>query len=219
MKKNTFLFLLAGILLSCGPDWSNPDETLTLIPKIKEWIVNDPDRLTFSMLGTDSTQLNFSEQYSDFGSGGSASKGGFLSSYHVISYETYNQSFKANDSLSVFQINMEPSTNTGSGNFIQISLYGSRWKYDVSYEKMYFVSVDTDDTHNTKWSHDKIFSTVELLDTIKIQNVVCDSVMHFTMKDFVEDFSNETVTEVYYAKHIGLVKFVKHSGIEFERVW
>ena len=27
------------------------------------------------------------------------------------------------------------------------------------------------------------------------------------------------IAKDFYAKHIGLVKFVKHSGIEFERVW
>lgn len=220
MKKQLILlFALALILYSCEPNWDKPDKSISLIPKVKEWIVDDSDYLSFDMIGSDSTQIHFEEYNSNYGSGGEATSDGFLSGYYIVTYERFSQYYLVNDSTGLFQINMEPSPHTDSGNFIDLLLFGTEWQYDMTYEKMYFVSLHRHHEYNHKWQKDGIRSTCTLLDSLEVNGVTCDSVLFFQLNDFKSSLSVETVTELYYAKHIGLVQFSRNDSLSYKRNW
>lgn len=220
MKKVNIILLLLCFLWACEPNYKNPDETLYLSQIIKEWIVDDTDMLEFDMLGSDSTVMHFKEQDSQLSiSSFSATRGGFFESYHVTAFENYRQHFIVGDTLAYY-IQMEASRSRDAGNIMNFSFFGYDWGYDVTYDKIRTVNMRDEESFQYKWEHsDPINSSCEILVNIEVNHEMCDSVMHFTLEDFKESFVDETVTEFYYAKHVGLVKFARNDGTVFERVW
>lgn len=217
--KSFPLILILVILLSFISCNSEPDVSTVLIAETKTWVVDNEELLNFEMLGTNSEILEFEEDYSRYSIVTGTSSSGLFDKY-IEERECYNQSFSINEQLYAYQVSLE-STDIGlHGNIIVFVLYDIRWAYDITYNRLYYVASQFDGNYNSKYyDKDNITSTYELLDSVAINNVVCDSVMHFVLNDFEEEFVDTTVTELYYAKHIGLVKFVEHGGNKFERVW
>lgn len=60
-------------------------------------------------------------------------------------------------------------------------------------------------------------SFIEILDTIMLDTVVVNDVMHFGFRDCSDGWYDETVKDIYYAKGIGLVKYKLHSGAVYSR--
>jgi hypothetical protein len=65
--------------------------------------------------------------------------------------------------------------------------------------------------------NEAINSTVETLDTLSANGIRYDGILHFTLLDFKEEWTDFTITEVYFAKHIGLIKYSFNNGVTYER--
>jgi hypothetical protein len=111
------------------------------------------------------------------------------------------------------------------GDNISISLEQVGYSYDFDFETVH--SLDTPFGHKSLLMTDqgyevhddgKIFSTVELLDSLPTSNGTYIEVLHFTFNDFNNYWTDFTVREIYMAKGVGLVKYVLASGLSSERV-
>ena len=52
---------------------------------------------------------------------------------------------------------------------------------------------------------------------IEINGISYEEVLHFTFKDFVENWGDFTVTELFIAKRIGLIQYTLNNGIQIKR--
>ncbi|MFO7616957.1 MAG: hypothetical protein R6V75_06870 [Bacteroidales bacterium] len=65
---------------------------------------------------------------------------------------------------------------------------------------------------------DPIGSTVEHIEVLTVGDQAYTDVIRFTLNDFRSEWTPRTVTEIYLAKGIGLIRFVRSSGVGSERV-
>lgn len=216
IKLPTLIIVL--FLFSCRPDFEHPDEVLDLMPSLKEWIVEDPDLLEFRMSGSDSSSYLFEEDYSDisYQYGASSSK---MFDYYVTHEEHFYQSYQINRGDEEMVITMSPSSRQSHGNLFSIELMGTKLGYDFTYHRVHVVRLEAGNSGGSSWGASSTKSTCTLLDSLAINLQVCDSVYHFKLADFEDALLPESVTEIFYAKHIGLVKFIRNDGTEVVRKW
>ena len=94
------------------------------------------------------------------------------------------------------------------------------FSYDLKLKNFKFIETSEKTIHRTITSEglqgDSIASTIEIIDSLIINKRTYKNVMHFNLKEAVNPNLIE-VTEIYYAKSIGLVKFAFNNGVEVER--
>jgi hypothetical protein len=66
--------------------------------------------------------------------------------------------------------------------------------------------------------NDPLLSEVEILESMYVGQVFYSGVMHFTLKDFESKWGPYTITEIFVAKYIGLVKFTLSNGLTYNRI-
>lgn len=64
---------------------------------------------------------------------------------------------------------------------------------------------------------DEIKSKAEII-SLTIEDVQYNEVLHFTLNDLQSNWNEFTVTEIYIAKGIGLIKYKLNNGITYERI-
>lgn len=111
------------------------------------------------------------------------------------------------------------------GDNISITLDQVGFTYDFDFESVH--SLDTPYGYKNLLTTDKgyevhndgeIRSTVEMLDSLLTSYGTYQEVLHFTFRDFNNYWTDFTVTEIYLAKEVGMVKYVLASGISSERL-
>lgn len=212
--------LLFATLYSCDPNFEDPDEIITVIPSVKEWLT-DSSYFQIEMINGESTVISYSEYSSWSGTNGHASKGGIIDGWHVVQYEFIEQCFKSKE-LGSFYVKMEPSELNRHGNLLGFRL-GNNFSFqcDMSDTSVYVLEV------NDNWETvdidpngllNSFESTVEILDTITINERVYNDVLKMKLLDWDDEWNDETITEFYYGKAAGLLQYQLHNGTCYSRI-
>jgi hypothetical protein len=212
------------LLLSCGGEGEHPlkEEYFYLEDIHKEWLTPDSIDQVFIMKDINGISSSFimTGNHEDLGKSWTTVMGINTRTTHT---EECFQSF-----VSSFGMRLGISMRANSpphGDNINLSLDQVGCSYDFDFESLH--SLDTPFGYKNLLMTDKgyekhydgeIWSTVEMLDTLLTSYGTYQEVLHFTFKDFNNYWTDFTVTEIYIAKEVGLVKYVLASGLSSERV-
>jgi len=220
LLNKLFFGLIAIVLFSCGEDSALKEETIYFQDKNKCWITKETTGYNFIMIDNNGISQSFTMNIDDYEFNKSWSS--FLgvntemthTEYH---YQSYTSNYGTQFSLSL-TAGFEPF-----GDDIYIDLSGIGFAYDFKFETI--SRIYTDFGYKTKSMTDTgyelqdedIFSIVEILDNYSTNYYEYETVLQFRLKDFNDKWDNFTVTEIYIAKNIGLIKYVLNNGIIYER--
>ena len=214
------LFLTVQLLtmVSCGDDSALTEKYYYVKQKNKEWLVNDSLAKPYEMIDSNGITYSFSETYTQHGYSEGAS--GFL-------FVTTRKSFRENYHL---------SSTSNYGTSFSMYLYASYWDGSDDVIHLYIdnITIHCDLTttgidyfgcrqNNVKWTqtdeNDKnsVFVKAEFLESINVKDCVYKGVLHCKLKDNINVLDDKDITEIYYAKGVGLIKYILKSSIVVER--
>lgn len=186
----------------------------------EKWMA-DSTISTFKMIDENGISREFYRSQSDhYYLGGSSYFAGIK--YHKSQREYSYQRFRSNyndDYYIDIHASFDDETNGGD---ITFSLNDTEFKYDYSFDEL--VRIGIADT--TKWLRtnsagiqDDLFqSSFEFIDDYTLDGKTYDRVFHFHLDDFEEYRNPKTITDIYYAQKLGLVRFETNAGIIVNRV-
>lgn len=217
------LFIAAAILLSaCGGEGGGlKTESYYFNEQNEGWLSNDTLDDTFVMIDNYGISQSFSMNSNNYyfnkswGSIMGITTHTSLTEYH---YQSYRSSFRLNFSLSL-TAGIPPFGDNIYANLMEVG-----FAYDFEFETV--PRLDTPFGHKSllmtsegyEISEDgEIFSAVEILDSLSTAYASYDQVLHFTFHDFKDFWTDYTVSEIYLAREVGLVKYVLANGDSGER--
>ena len=219
----SFYLAMGLFLLSCGGEGENPlkEEYFYLEEIHKEWLAPDSIDQVFIMKDNNGISSSFlmTGNQKNMGKSWSTVMGiNTRTSYTEECFQSFSSGFGMTLGLSM-RANSPPH-----GDNIFISLEQVGFSYDFDFEIVH--SLDTPFGYKNLLMTDKgyevhddgeIRSTVEMLDSLSTSYGTYQEVLHFTFKDFNQYWDDFTVTEIYMAKEVGLVKYILASGLSSER--
>lgn len=221
MKSKLLVLGLLLYLCSCRIY----DDTITdwyyVSDDLKEWLVVDSINFRFMVKDNHSIGREFVmiENGHEFSPGSSYFAG---IKYHVSQRENYYQRFGSNYGDS-YSISLNPTFNDDIfGEQIDFYLQNLSFSYDFKFEEI--IRLETNNQY--RWltitsegiEDNTLFqSTVEFLDEITMNDQIYFDILHFQLKDFEPFWNENTITEVYYARKLGLLRYKMNNGLTFER--
>lgn len=216
-------FALGFFLLSCGGEGEHPlrEEYYYLEGIHKNWLASDSIGEVFIMKDCNgiSSSFKMTRNHEYMGKSWSTVMGiNTLTSYTEECFQSFNSGFGM-----VLGISMR-ANSPPHGDNINLVLGQVGFSYDFDFETVH--SLDTPFGYMNLLMTDKgyevhddgeIMSAVEVLDSLLTSDAIYQEVLHFTFKDFNYYWTDFTVTEIFIAKGVGLVKYVLASGISSER--
>lgn len=207
------------ILCSCGEDWAFKEETLYIAAENRAWITPDNYGTSFIMVDGNKISQGFkmNENSTDF-SPQTSSYFGIRT--RISKYESFTQAWSSNFGqrfMLILHAGSEPF-----GDRLSISIDEIDFMYDFKFKTIGHIYFDSSYKSKTMTDigyeeNEKIYSTVELLDSLTVNGVKYDGILHFSFEDFKDLWSDFTIKEVYIGKHIGLIKYSLNNGITYER--
>ncbi len=213
------IILVVTVLCSCGRERAFKEETLYIASENRDWVTPDHYGTNFIMVDNNKISQGFSmnQNSTDFSP---------QTSYYfgirtrISKYESFTQAWSSNYGYRIMFIltaGFEPF-----GDRFSISINELNFMYDFKFKTighLYFnssyksqVMTDTGYVEN-----EKIYSTVEMVNTLTVNGVKYDGILHFCFEDFKELWTDFTVKEVYLARKYGLIKYSLNNGITYER--
>lgn len=209
------------LIFACKEDTALTHKTYYIEESTKEWYINDSISANFVMIDSKGLQSSYTmnSNYTDFSPGKTTIMG--IPTKATKTEQKY-QSFNSTYNLS-FSISVYPHTDN-FGDELQIYLGEYSFGYDLLQQRVTNVwnpygnasLMMTSDGY--KIQNHEIKSTIEFLDEYTVQGKTYESVLHFTSKDFIDKFTDFSITDIYYTKQFGLIKFVYKNGIINERI-
>ncbi len=224
-KKRIYVFagfILMLLLVACGGEQGAlREETLYFNQLNAGWISGDTLGDIFNMTDNNGISQSFvmnSDSYY-FNKGWSSFMGINTSmTYTEYHHQAYNSGFGMRYSFSL------TAGSPPYGDIVHISLDNVGFQYDLEFEtvfsmdtpfayKSYLITSEGYEVHDDG----EIHSSVEILDSLVTSIATYEEVLHFTFNDFIEQWTAFTVTEIFLAREVGLVKYVLAKGISAER--
>jgi len=218
MNKILILIFMTA-LCSCGEDWAFKEETLTIAAENRDWVTEDQYGASFIMVDNHKISQGFRMNLNstDF-SPSSTSYFGIRT--HLTKTESFTQAWSSNFGqrfMTILTAGFEPF-----GDRFSISINELNFMYDFSFKTIghiYFNSSSKSKTMtNTGYAENEtIYSIVQLLDTLTVNGVRYDGILYFNLLDFKDEWSDFTITEIFFARHTGLIKYTLRNGVTYER--
>ncbi len=214
--KNKLLFIISFILLtSC----TKHDVKDTISPDSLAWLFDgnigdiimfkDSNLVSYSYSLQESQGFNYETGYTVYG----------LDS-NLSNIDDYRQKFTVSYG---HNYNMLVSASYPPyGDIFYVSIGDTNFQYDFRFNKI--IQVEEKQRYKSLGmvndSYDNntpIYSTIEYLDSYVVNEETYFDIMHFTLNDFTDTFDDLTVTEIYLAKHEGLIYYKLHNGVIYEK--
>lgn len=221
---NKLIYVAMGLfLLSCGGEGEHPlkEEYFYLEKTNKEWLAPDSIHEVFYMKDFNGISSSFmmTGNQEDMGKSWTNIMGiNTRTTYTEECFQSFSSSFGMVLGMSM-RANSPPH-----GDNIRISLEEVGFSYDFDFALVH--SLDTPFGYKSLLMTDKgyelhddgeILSTVEMLDHLDTEYESYHDVLHFTFKDFSTQWTDFTVTEIYIARGVGLVKYTLANELSAER--
>lgn len=214
------VFVFFVNLLSCGEDSALKEETIYFQDENKGWITSDSLGFNFIIVDNNGISQSFTMNRDNYEF--SKSWGSFLgvntdmthAEYH---YQAYTSNYGITYSISL-TAGFEPF-----GDDLYIELDGIGFAYDFQFNTISRLYTDfgiksklmTDSGYELQG--EDIYSTVNFYDTYLTTSDTFENVLHFQLNDFKDNWEDFTVTNIFIAKNIGLIKYELNKGITLER--
>ena len=219
---NNFLLVvfLSALFQSCGEEHALKTHTASFKEANKDWITPYEYGDVFYMKDNNGISQSFSMATDSYYWGRGDS---YFLAVHTDIYENeyHYQSFTSNYGKS-FSISLSAGFDP-FGDELYVDFMNIGFAYDLDLNVLSRI-----DTQNGYLSYslgedgyeeqDRIYSTLEMLDTYTIGETIYEGVLHFTYNDFVSDHTPLTPKEIYIAKKVGLIKYVLNNGVDYERI-
>lgn len=114
-----------------------------------------------------------------------------------------------------FSITLSPGFK-GFGDYLTVNVGKFKFKYDLQHETLAYISLDYDMIHEHS-SKGEIKSKVYHIEEYQINDVIDKDVLHFKLDDFRDLWNFNTITELFYAKQVGLIKYDLAGGMVYIR--
>ncbi len=216
----TIIVVIFTCFVSCGEESALKEETIYFQEENKGWLTADSLGYNFVIIDNNGISQSFTMNRDNYEF--SKSWGSFLgvntdmthTEYH---YQAYTSNYGILYSLSL-TAGFKPF-----GDELYVVLDRIGFAYDLKFQTISRLSTDigiksklmTDEGYELQG--EDIFSTVEFSDTYLTNQSSYDNVLHFQLKDFINNWDKFTVTDIYIAKNIGLIKYELNNGIVYER--
>jgi len=217
MNKLAILVLLAGLVGCMGTT-----ETYDVRYESFDWVVSDTLGSSFIMRDgnqlTQSYRCDFLSNSYDFEVNSGFLMFGKKTVRNQILYMEWNSSY---DLLFSMRIEAMPDPY---GDAMTVTLNDLSFTYDLGQEEIIRVdtkygSIEKTALNGSYTSSVPLLSEVEIIDTVPAGSIMYEEgVMHFSLKDFETQWGPYTVTDIYVAKFVGLVKFTLNNGMEAVRL-
>lgn len=214
------LFLAVQLLTieSCGDEFALTEKYYFVKEKNKEWLVTDSLAKPYEMIDSYGITYSFSETNTQqcYSEGAS----GFLFVTTKKSYVEYYQLSSTSNYGTSFSMNLYASLWNGSDDVIHLYFDNITLHCDLTTAEIYYFGCKQ---NNAKWTqtdeNDKnsVFVKAEFLDSINLRSHVYNGILHCKIKDNINVLDDTDIIEIYYAKRIGLIKYIYKSGIVVER--
>jgi hypothetical protein len=216
---NKYLLCILLILASCGEEDALKKETVYILKENKDWLTTDEFNSGFIMIDNNKISQSFSmyQNSSDFSPSTSSY---FWIKTKVIKTESYTQGFSSNYGQRFSYILTAGYSPFGDKLCVSINdiLFAYDFKFNtierISYDLNYKSKIMTDKGYEEE---EKIYSKVELLDTLNVNGFLYSGILHFSFEDFDDKWTDFTVKELFIAKQCGLIKYRLCNGITYER--
>lgn len=218
-KPITFLAFLI-LLVSCDEEHSLKEETCYFKQENKDWVLKDSVNIPFVMVDDHGISQSFSMSYSTCYFNKS------WSSFLGITTHMTHTEYCYTACSSTFGTNFSLSLTAGSppyhGDMVFIMIGDLGFAYDLDIQTI--VRLDSPFGYKSKTVtetgyelNEDFLSTVEYLDSLTVSGIIYRNVLHFTFKDFKDQWMKYTLADVFVAKGYGLVKYVTLSGLSTVR--
>jgi len=222
--NNFFLFILFGIIVSCGEEHSLREENYYIDNINKEWLIDDSINSNFTMIDNNGISQSFNLQWIYNEMSKSVSKNFGITT--LISYREYISYSYTSTYNSGFSISMTAATDNEdiqNGDVLTANVGNTAFRYDFTYNQVTDVylnagAISSIYTSEGLQSDTEILSKVELIDTLTVNNFQYKDILHFKLNDFTDSIDNFDITEIYISKNIGLIKYKYYNDIECYRV-
>lgn len=214
VNKGTIL-LLSLLLIGCVKE-----ETINFDSENRDWITNYEIGDNFIM--KDNNGITCSYSMTDDSYYFLESEGGVLfvttdkeqTEYH---YQNFTSNYGTQFSLSL-TAGFEPF-----GDEVYMEFNDIGFAYDFKYQTISrihspFGYLSKNMTDKAYENNVTINSKVEILESYIVNDVAYFEVLHFTFKDYVEEWEPYTVKEIFVAKRFGLIKYILNNDLIIERV-
>ncbi len=208
------------LLVSCGEEHAIKEETLYFKDENRDWVLKDSVHLPFIMVDDNGISQSFSLINSTcyFNKSWSSTLGITTHMTHTeYCYTACGSTYGTGFSLS---LTAGLSPNHGDQVFILMGDIG--FAYDLEIKTI--VRIDSPFGYKSKiiteagYEETESFgSTVEMLDSLIVEGIKYENVLHFTFRDFQDQWKKHTLAEIFVAKGVGLIKYVTHAGLANER--
>ena len=216
------VLILMMLLAACGGEKTALKEETFYFQKVHaDWIASDSIDDSFIMTDNNGISQSFVMNHNSyyFNKGWSSflgvNTGMTLTEYH---HQAYHSGFGMSYTFSL------TAGDPPYGDHVFISLGDVGFRYDFDLETVF--GLDTPFGYMSYLITDKgyeveddgeILSEVDILDSLDTHYASYKEVLHFNFNDFNDLWTDFTVTEIYVAKGVGLVKYVLAGGITGER--
>jgi hypothetical protein len=215
------IFSLLLLLTSCGDHPLN-EQTLYVADEAKQWLTDASVGDGFLMVDSYGITDGFNKKSSNSGFlEGSSYFAGIHTNRTFREYydEEYSSTYGKN-----LRIGLE-ANYTPFGDEISVDLGGTHFLYSFKFGFLVRVSIDNHMNYiwltmgeNEYYDTHLISSTATFIDSIIVNGNTYKDVMHYRLADFLPQQKPFTVTEIFIAKHYGLLKYVLNNGIVFQRI-
>ena len=218
MNKSIFILPFL-VLCSCGEENALKEETIYISKENKDWLTKDEVGSSFIMIDNNKISQGFlmSENSSYFSP---STTSYFWVNTKVIKTESYTQWYSSNYGQRFSYILTAGYTPFGDN--LCVSINDILFAYDLKFKTIERINYDLN--YKSKIMTDKgyeedvkIYSTVELLDTLTVNGCLYSGILHFKFEDFRDKWTQFTIRELYLAKHYGLIRYSLVNGITYER--
>ncbi len=219
--KHSYLLILLALILvsSCGENSDGlKTETHYFDETNKAWIP-DISKNQFIMQDSNGISQSFTRNRNQHEFNKSWS-----SVFWITTLTTYTE-YHFQEYQSSFQNHFNLSLSAGwcpFGDEICITMNGVHFAYDLTLNHVTRVGTNSETISHSQtdegYSTDEaIYSDVEMLYNYTVNGITYDTVLHFTLRDFTNQQTELTATEIFVAKNIGLVQYTLKNGISFMR--
>lgn len=221
MKNTTallisFILTLATLFTGCNL----PKEKFYKVDDVnRDWIINGDAGSSFIMNNSSGISESFTmySKTQEFSEGAS----GFLFlTTEVSKRESFYQAFSSTYG-NTFSLSLSASYPPFGDEFY-VSLNGVSFAYDLEYNEI--SRLNTPFGNKSKTMTDKgytgyiiIESSVEMYDDLEIAGTTYHGVLHFTLNDFPDQWTEFSVREIFIAKETGLVRYILNNGLSASR--
>ncbi len=222
-SKNKQWSLLLPVLLlvtACGEDHALKKEHFYFAPENVGWLPADTLPETFWI--RDNNGITYSYTLSTEDHYMNKSWSSVLGINTRMSFNEHHYKEYRSPNGSAFHISLTAGWPP-FGDELYVSVMGTSFAWDLGLEtlsrveagEMYLSRGMTETGYD---EHQKILSTVEMLDTLRAGGTVYPDVLHFTLLDLPGGTPNPwRVIQIYLAKEWGLVRYDLACGIRYER--